>query len=196
MPTDDDLVALVRVIESGIHDPTDMPFDDPPWTDEPSPQRERDWMQRQWGLRSDWDADSWALTFGVFRAGRALGMQQIFANEFPAKRLVTSYSWLGRAFQGQGHGKAMRAAVLHFAFIHLGATRADSAAFTDNLSSIGVSLALGYERNGIDIALRRGRPTEEACFLLTRERWEQGAAACFDVAVEGMETCREMFGLD
>jgi hypothetical protein len=46
MPTDEDVLTLLEVAARGIHDPAEMPFLNP-WTDTPSPQRERDSL-RHW----------------------------------------------------------------------------------------------------------------------------------------------------
>ena len=193
IPTDDDLIELTAVIRDGIHDPEWMPFDDPPWTDEASPERERGWLTRQWSSRSV-SVDQWRLRFGVFDgSGQAVGMQDMFATTFPQLRTVGTYSWLGRKFQGQGIGKAMRAAVLHLAFDGLGAERAESSAFEDNLASAGVSRALGYVDNGFEWGLRRGRPEPLTRFVLHREAWAR--TKLDGLSMEGVGPCLPLFGL-
>lgn len=194
LPTDEQLVALTGVIAEGIHDPEWMPFDDPPWTDESSPQRERSWLVRQWAARAAITPDQWRLRFGVFDlAGEPLGMQDVLAATFPALRTVSTYSWLGRSHQGRGIGKEMRSAVLHLAFGEFGAERAESSAFEDNLGSAGVSRSLGYEENGTEWGLRRGRPEMLLRFVLTRENWELQARD--EIIIEGADTCLELLGL-
>ena len=67
---------------------------------------------------------------------------------------VTTGSWLGAAYQGNGLGTEMRAAVLTYAFDARGARVARSGAIQGNPQSLGVSRKLGY-------ALDRGhRPRE------------------------------------
>lgn len=193
LPTDDDLVALAHLVEAGIHDPAVMPFDDPPWTDTPSPRREREFMQRQWAARALWDATSWRLRLMAEVDGCPIGMQDLLAEEFSALGVVVTYSWLAQREQGRGYGKEMRAAILHLAFEGLGARLATSAAFHDNQPSIGVSKALGYRENGRDLALRRGVPTEEIRFAISREEWL--ARRRTDIRIEGLEPCLPLFGL-
>jgi RimJ/RimL family protein N-acetyltransferase len=193
IPTDEMLVGLAGVITAGIHEPSWMPFDDPPWTDESSPDRERSWMQRQWGARTTITPGEWRLRFAVVLGGRAVGMQDLFATSFPALRTVATYSWLGQRHQGQGIGKEMRAAVLHLAFEGFGAQRAASDAFDDNLASAGVSRALGYAENGREWALRRGAAAPMQRFLLTREEWPPRRRD--DISLVGVEACQALLGL-
>jgi RimJ/RimL family protein N-acetyltransferase len=192
LPSDDDLARLAELIERGIHDPAEMPFDDPPWTDAPSPAREREWVQRQWLTRGAWKASDWRLRLMAEAGDEAVGMQDLMASNFSALRSVSSYSWLGRAHQGLGYGTEMRAAVLHLAFEALGATEANSEAFADNLASIGVSRRLDYEDNGRGTMLRRGVSAPSVRFRLTRERWL--ASRHIPVTVGGVDPCLPLFG--
>lgn len=193
LPGDDDLAALARLIEEGIHDPAQMPFDDPPWTDEPSPGRERAWLQRQWQQRAAWDPAQWRLRLLAEHEGQPVGMQDLVAASFPSLGVVSTYSWLGRAWQGRGFGKEMRAAVLALAFDRLGARQAESTAFEDNHASVGVSRALGYEENGREWMLRRGSPAPAVRFRMTPALWR--ALARPPTAIEGLEACLDLFGL-
>jgi RimJ/RimL family protein N-acetyltransferase len=191
IPDDELLEQLAVVIARGIHDPAWMPFDDPPWTDEPSPGREMAWMTRQWAARSAIHPDGWRLRFAVLDSGGVpVGMQDLLATTFLALRTVGTYSWLGRQHQGQGLGKEMRAAVLHFAFDTLGAERAESAAFEDNVASARVSESLGYERNGYEWALRRGRPDRLTRFILRRDTWLRHRRS--DISVTGASHCKPL----
>lgn len=194
IPTDGELVELTEVIRAGIHDPRWMPFDDPPWTDEPSPGRERAWLTRQWSSRAV-RPDEWRLRFAVFDStGRAVGMQDLMATTFPQLRTVGTYSWLGRASQGRGIGRAMRAAVLHLAFDGLGAARAESSAFEDNVASAAVSRALGYSENGFEWGLRRGRPERLTRFVLDRTQWTHARPS--QLEMRGVEACLPLLGLE
>ena len=86
----------------------------------------------------------------------------------------------------------MRAAVLLFAFDHLGAQVARSTANTENPRSLGVSRRLGYRRDGTETVVRRGRRTEDVRLVVTpptlvRPEWT------LDVAGYG-EDCRALLG--
>lgn len=193
LPTDDDLVQLVAVADEGIHDPATMPFTTP-WTDVPAPERRRGSLQFWWGQRASWRPEQWSFTGAVFVNGEPIGVQDLTATSFATLRTVTTGSWLGRAHQGQGLGKEMRAAILHLAFEGLGAVEAYSAGFHDNPASLGVSRALGYVDNGAQLVLRRGTPDRMRNVRLDRDTW--AAHRRDDIVIEGLAGCREMFGLD
>lgn len=192
LPTEAELPGFVAVADAGIHPPEEMPFGIA-WTDQPSPARER--SSYQWWMRSRalWTAEDWTLTLGVWVADRPAGFQDVGAQSFATMRTVHTGSWLGRDFQGQGVGKRMRQAALALAFDHLGAEVAESAAFLDNPSSIGVSLGVGYQRNGIGRMAPRGRPRDQQRFRMTIDDWR--AMARPEVSVEGLEGCLDMFGI-
>jgi RimJ/RimL family protein N-acetyltransferase len=86
----------------------------------------------------------------------------------------------------------MRAAVLMFAFDHLGATHARSAAFVDNPASLRVSEKLGYRPDGTEIIARRGKLAEDVRLLLERDLFRRPDWA---VKVEGLEACLPMLGV-
>lgn len=192
LPDEDELVALCEVAKAGIHDPDIMPFG-VAWTDKPSPQFEREFLQFHWGLRARWSPADWSLEVAGFHRGEPIGLQEIRAAGFPTLREVHTGSWLGRPFQGQGFGKQMRAAVLHLAFAELDAAVAYSGAFLDNPASLGVSRALGYEPNGTSRIAPRGAAREQLGLRLTRHRWE--AHQHCEVTVDGLASCRDMFGV-
>jgi len=135
MPTDEDLMQLASLAAAGIHDRAEMPFA-VPWTDAASPQLERNLLQYAWRNRAEWTADHWVAQFSIFLAGQLVGEQTVKADRFAETGTVSSGSWLGRAWQGQGIGKEMRAAMLHLVFAGLGAARAESDAWHDNHASI------------------------------------------------------------
>jgi RimJ/RimL family protein N-acetyltransferase len=87
----------------------------------------------------------------------------------------------------------MRAAVLHLAFAELDAVAAYSSAFTGNPASLRVSEALGYRPNGVGRRAPLGEPLEHLLFRLSRERW--AAHRHCQVEVEGLHSCRDMFGV-
>jgi RimJ/RimL family protein N-acetyltransferase len=192
LPTDDDVVALVRVVDThGIHDPAMMPFQIP-FTDTPPPRRQRESMQWFWRCRAEWSPTSWKFSGAVVVDGEVVGLQDLMATDFPVLRSVNTGSWLGRHAQGKGIGKEMRAAILHLAFAGLGAREAHSGAFFDNAASAATSRSLGYVDNGVDPAKQRSAAASVQRFLLTRERWESRRRD--DITIEGLEGCREMFG--
>src|SRR5437763_4192141 len=136
-----------------------MPFSIP-WTDAEPAERRLASLQFVWRARAEWKADDWHLPFGVFRNGRLIGVQALYAKRFGVMREVETGSWLTRAEQGQGFGKEMRCAALQFAFAHLNAEIARSGAFVDNPASTAVSRAIGYRENGRSREAPRGTPKE------------------------------------
>ncbi|MPZ25276.1 MAG: GNAT family N-acetyltransferase [Micromonosporaceae bacterium] len=192
VPTEDELVALCQVAKAGVHDPDTTPFE-VPWTDKPSPRFEREFLQHFWSTRAQWTPERWMLDLAVFRDGEPAGFQNIGAENFAVLREVQTGSWLGKAFQGQGYGKQMRAGVLHLAFAELGAVAAESGAFIDNPASLAVSRSLGYQDNGRRRRAPRGEPREQQLFRLTRQRWQEHRFC--EVEVTGLDSCRDMFGV-
>ncbi len=182
-PDDDEgLFELVEVAKEGVHDPEEMPFL-VPWTDKLPEDGGISMVQHFWGQRAKFAAGDWAITFIVRHEGEAIGVQEIGAREFGVLREVNTGSWIGRKFQGRGFGTEMRVAVLQFAFDHLGATIARSAAWLGNHSSTRVSEKLGYVHDGTLGAAPRGKRLEHVRLRLdaadfVRPEW--------DVAVEGL----------
>jgi RimJ/RimL family protein N-acetyltransferase len=192
VPEEPELPALVDLASRGIHTPEEMPFSIP-WTDVPSPQRERESYQFYMRTRATWSVDDWILTLGVWLDGVPAGFQDLRARGFPTFRTVATGSWLGREFQGRGVGRLMRQVALALAFDHLGAEVAETEAFLDNPASNRVSLAVGYRPNGLTLLPRRGVAAEAQRFRMTREDWQARRRPA--VTVEGLEACRELFGL-
>jgi RimJ/RimL family protein N-acetyltransferase len=191
LPSDDDCLRLIDVIDRGIHDPATTPFLNP-FTDTPAPQRQRDSLQWWWSRRANWSPAEWCFTGAVSVDGVLVGVQDVMAENFSALRTVKTGSWLGREYQGRGLGREMRAAILHFAFAGLGAVEADSGAFHDNAASLATSRSLGYVENGQELALRRGQPDRVIKMNLDRATWT--ALARDDIEVEGLDGCLDMFG--
>jgi len=193
LPTEGELLELLDIAGSGIHDPNEMPFGFA-WTDQPSPLFERSFMQYHWSTRATWSAGKWALDLGVWFEGRLVGTQGIDAENFAVRRTVATGSWLAREFQGRGIGKEMRSAVLGFAFDHLGAFWATSGSFVDNPASAAVSRSLGYEEDGLDVLAPRGEARELIRWRMTRDQWYARERPQIEVA--GLERCWDMFGAD
>ncbi len=191
LPTDDDLVALLALAKAGIHPLGEMPFG-VAWSTVPSPDFERGFMQHHWLRRATWTPDDWWLNLMVELDGVPIGSQSIHGERFAMARTVDTGSWLGRDFQGQGHGKEMRAAVLAFAFDGLAARIATTEAFVDNAASGGVSRSLGYAENGFGSLAPEGVARETRRFRLTIDDWR--ARPRPTLAIEGLQACRAMFG--
>ncbi|MFI9323300.1 GNAT family N-acetyltransferase [Kitasatospora aureofaciens] len=192
LPTDSELAGLADLAAEGVHEPDRMPFL-VPWTDLPPTERARSVVQHHWLRRGNWSPDNWALNLAVFENGQVVGLQTIAARDFAVLREVATGSWLGARHQRQGIGTEMRAAVLHLAFAGLDALEATSGAFEDNASSFAVSQKHGYESDGIDRHVVRGRPVTNRRLRLTRDRWETHAH--IPVAISGLLPCLPMFGL-
>ena len=186
----DELREQLAAVLDRVVAPDDAPFDDPCSLYDTSPRRERVWMQRQWGMQASLTPEDWRLYFAVIVDGRAVGMQDLGAQSFPALRTVHTFSWLVKEARGIGLGIEMRSAVLHVAFAGLDALRATSEAFADNAGSNGVSRALGYEPNGTSWATRRGEPATMQRWLLTREAWSRRRRD--DIELVGLEACRAL----
>ena len=157
---DDDLAGVTEAAVAGIHGER-MPFLHP-WSEAEPAELRRSFAAFQWGRRAAVRPESWALSFVVLQDGRPIGVQDLEADGFAARRTVSTGSWLTRSAQGQGLGSEMRAAVLMFAFDELGASVAESAAFDWNAPSLAVSARLGYRPNGsARVSPRPGEVVEE-----------------------------------
>ena len=185
---DDDLGAALMTLAAtdGVHAPDFMPFSTP-WTRLEPPQLQRQGMQFYWRTRAETSPESWMVPMAVFDDGTLVGVQDVLARSFRVTRSVTTGSWLGRSHQGQGIGKEMRAAILHLAFDGLGAEVAETSAFADNPSSLGVTRALGYRENGWYLDVREGQQARHLRFIMTRADWE--ARRRDDITIEGLEAC-------
>ena len=170
-----------------------MPFGNS-WTAYPEDEFAWRFAQYFWRQRGAWSVDSWQLPFVVVLAGEPAGVQQLSADAFPVLRTVGSGSWLARNAQGRGIGTEMRAAMLHFAFVELGAVAALSGAYHYNAASLRVSRKLGYRVNGSRLDVVGGEAVEARLFQLSREDWLAHDRP--DVEVEGFDGCAELFGLD
>lgn len=180
---------LVDAILAGIHAPEAMPFSTP-WTDAPREELIANSLRHFWSSRAGVAPGQWSLQLGVRCEGRLVGIQEVAAEHFAVIRTVRTGSWLTREVQGHGIGAEMRAAVLLFAFDHLGAEYAESGAFADNPASIAVSRRLGYQENGRHV--RQRRPEERAenqNFRLTAATLRRPG---WTLAVDGLQACRHL----
>ena len=187
-PDDELVMRSIELSLKGIHDPGDMPFG-VAWTDKPSPLFERNSIQHYWRNRAEHKADDWHMPFVVSVDGEVVGVQACVGANFGKTRVASTGSWLGHEFQGQGIGKEMRAAILHFLFVGLGAERCLSGAWHDNQPSLGVSRSLGYVENGEEIVMRRDKADRQIRLLLRREEWETRRRD--DIEIVNLEPCLE-----
>jgi RimJ/RimL family protein N-acetyltransferase len=190
---DDDagLLELVEEAHHGVHPPEEMPFS-VPWTDADPHDLGRGALQFYWGQRAQLATASWTINFLVRFEGRVVGMQGLIAREFRVVPEVETGSWVGLRHQGRGIGTEMRAAVLAFAFDHLGALRARSGAFTDNAASRRVSAKLGYRPDGSLWTARREQRAEQVRLLLVPDEF---ARPDWTLQVEGLDACRSLLGV-
>ena len=159
-----------------------------PWTDAPPDELRCNFVQYQWAQRASFRTDRWSVIFTVLRDGRPIGVQDMRATDFATRRTIESGSWLTRAEQGHGLGMEMRAALLSFAFDHLGAEVAESGAMTWNAASLGVSRRLGYRENGLTrVVGRPGVVGEELRGRLARDEFMRPD---WTLLVDGAEPAR------
>lgn len=189
---DEDIPGLIAATLAGIHDPGEMPFA-MPWTREEPEAIARNTAQNVWLSRTLVAPDDWRVNFAVLLDGRVVGRQDIRASGFPDLRTIETGSWLTKAQQGRGLGKEMRAAVLLWAFDHLGAEFADTAAFEENRASQKVSEAMGYSRNGE--TLHRIAQGEVSRMLKYRLRREEFKRPDWELQVEGQEAAARLLGV-
>ncbi|WP_132100418.1 GNAT family N-acetyltransferase [Curtobacterium sp. PhB146] len=185
---DEDLPGLADMALSGVHDPARMPFG-VPWTDAEPTTLARSLAQYHWKLRSGVSRDSWGVSFTVLHQGTPVGVQELHARRFNARKTVESGSWLALEHQGHGLGTEMRAALLLFSFDHLGAEWAESSAVAWNEPSLRVSAKLGYELNGVTRA--QTRADEVVDEVRVRLRREDFARPSWSLMTEGVEAATE-----
>ena len=184
---DEDIPGLAGAAIRGIHPAERMPFAHP-WTDEPPETLRREMARYLWRERAAVAPGTWMLNFAVLDDGVPIGIQDLRAVDFTLLRTVSTGSWLTRSRQGAGLGTEMRAAVLAFAFDHLGAEVAESAAIDWNEASLSVSRKLGYRENGVKRVTARPGTVEREVLL----RLEPGdfMRPDWELRVEGVEAAR------
>ncbi|WP_305783345.1 GNAT family N-acetyltransferase [Symbioplanes lichenis] len=190
LPREQELAALAELAGAGVHHPHERPFLTP-WTDGTPADRARAVLQGHWHALASWRADAWGLRLGVFHDDQPLGLVNLGARDFAVVREVTTWSWLGLAYQGKGFGTEARAGLLTLAFDHLGATAARSEVFRDNHASQAVSRKLGYERDGISVDARQGEALVSDRLRLTAAGWRSRPRPA--AAVTGLDACRSWF---
>ncbi|MBW0104359.1 GNAT family N-acetyltransferase [Pseudonocardia sp. KRD291] len=167
-PDDDaSLLELVALAHDGIHPAASMPFQQA-WTDADPAYLGRGMLQYFWSERVAVGPDRWSLHLVVREDGRVAGIQSLTATRFGVLGEVATGSYLGRRFQGRGLGTEMRAAVLAFAFDHLGASSARSEYLDGSTASRRVSERLGYRDDGTALIAPRGEPVVQQRVVLDR----------------------------
>lgn len=170
-PDDDaSLLELVALAHGGIHPAATMPFQHA-WTDSEPAYLGRGMLQHFWSERAAVGPQRWSLHFVVRHDGAVAGVQSLTASRFGVLGEVATGSYLGRRFQGRGLGTEMRAAVLGFAFDHLGATSARSEYLEGSAASRRVSQRLGYREDGTALIAPRGEPVRQHRVLLDRSEF-------------------------
>ena len=191
LPTDDDLIELASVARAGIVDDDRTVFI-VPWHRLPSPAFERQFLQHWWAERGHWSPTDWMLGLALIKDGHPIGIQSLIARDFGIKRVITSGSWLGREFQGQGLGTEARAAILALAFDGLGAVAAESGYIAGNARSSRVSAKLGYETICEERIVVEGKAVTEVRVRCTPQSWQRDLVP---VTIEGLEPCLKLFGV-
>jgi RimJ/RimL family protein N-acetyltransferase len=191
---DDDagLAELVTLASRGVHPPEFMPFATP-WIDADPRELGRNSLRFHRSSRAELRPQRWTLHFLVRAADEVIGLQSLSAVDFAVTREVSTGSWLGMAYQGQGYGTEMRAAVLGLAFGHLGALTARSGALAGNIASASVSRRLGYQDDGTNTHAVRGQRTVETRFLLIAEEFRTHRPP-WELHVSGLGPCLESLG--
>ncbi|MDR3664075.1 MAG: GNAT family protein [Mycobacterium sp.] len=190
--TDDLAAELAQLAAQGIHDPATMPFA-VPWTDAASPELERNTVEYFRQTRAEVSTQHWDVPLAVIAGGEAIGVCSVSADGFPARRTVSTGSWLGRRYQGRGTGREMRAAALQLIFAGFDADLARTAAWHDNAASLGVTRSLPYVQTGTSRQARRGVFDTMLEFTMTRRQWE--ALHRNDIQLAGVEETRNRLGL-
>lgn len=192
LPSDLELSRIAELAGQGVHSPSERPFLTP-WTEGTAQDRARFVLREHWDQLAGWEITNWRLGLGVFTLdGQPRGMVTLRARDFPVVREVTTSSWLGLRHQRLGFGTEARVGLLSLAFEYLYAEAAVTEVFQDNHASQGVSRKLGYVHDGISRDAQGSDVLVSDRLRLTRTRW--ASVAHDEIAFEGIEECRSMFG--
>ena len=188
--SEEEVLALGRLAQGGIHPPEEMPFA-LAWTDRSGePGFLDDFCAYHRQQRDHWSPEDWELALLVWCEGKLVGSQSLRGTDFARTHEVSTGSWLGASHQGRGIGTEMRAAVLELAFRGLGAEAATSGWLDGNAASGRVSEKLGYGATGIGEISPRGVPVAHHDVRLERAAWRCPVA----VEIDGLEPALPLFG--
>lgn len=190
--TDELADQLARLAAQGIHDPATMPFS-VPWTDAVSPELERNTVQYFRQTRAEVSTEHWDVPMAVIVGDAAVGVCVVTADGFPARRTVSTGSWLGRRYQGRGLGREMRTAALQLIFAGFDADLATTRAWHDNAASLGVTRSLPYVQTGSSRQSRRGVFDTMLEFTMTRDQWK--TLRRDDIQLVGVDAVLDQLGL-
>jgi len=190
---DADVPLLVELAERGIHDPGAMPFSSP-WSTAPVVELGPNMARFYWHARAEFTPTSWDLELVVLWQDQIVGCQGFTTRNYLITRTGETGSWLGREFQRQGIGTAMRQTVCAFLFDYLSAEEVTSAAFLDNPPSLAVSRKVGYRPNGQS----RERRRDGELAISQKQSLRPGDLVRFryPLVVEGAAEVRQLVGLD
>jgi RimJ/RimL family protein N-acetyltransferase len=188
----DDLLGPLADLATDIHEPDFMPFAFP-WSLTPAPDMPRNVAQYHWGKRAGFSPAQWSADFAVFYDGELAGTQAFITKDYLVTRGGETGSWLGRRFQRQGIGTAMRQVICAFIFDHLDAEYITSSAFADNPASLTVSRKTGYTDNGTERCSRLGKSA-----IMRRIILEPANLVRYkhELTVRGLPEFRRSIGLD
>ncbi len=192
LPRDDDLYALIDAFQSGVHDPATMPFL-VPWTDTPSPRREREALQWWWSQRAGWKPEAWNLTLCCVVDGRSSACR----TSTPTTSPPAGWSPPARGWRSPTRGKAsarrcaLRCCTWPSSVWERRAPRPGPSTTTQ--PSLAVTRALGYQPNGDMVKMRRGVPHTCLEFVMDRDGFDRIRRD--DIVIEHLEPALPMFGL-
>ena len=198
--TDDDVLALARVVEAGVVEAGNEHFMPRLLLGRAATLEERfaNFLRYHWARRSATTTEKWDLAFAVLLDGRVVGYQAIHTSEFPVLHEVHTGSYLARQVQGGGVGTRMRALVLELSFGDLGAKWATSGFVEGNEPSCHVSARLGYQADGIEFfgGLGAGEAVKSHRLRLSRQLWLENRPPWLDeVHWAGVEAAKTFLGI-
>ena len=198
--TDDDVLALARIVEEGVVEAGNEHFMPGLLLGRAATVEERfaNFLRYHWGRRSATVPGKWDLAFAVLLDGRVVGSQAVHTTEFPARREVHTGSYLARHVQGGGVGTRMRAMVLELSFGYLQAEWATSGFVEGNERSRRLSARLGYEADGIELlgGLGAAGAVKSHRLRLNRKRWLEHRPSWLDeVDWTGVNRAKTFLGI-
>ena len=198
--TDDDVLALARVVEDGVVEAGNEHFMPRLLLGRAATIEERlaNFLRYHWARRSATAPENWDLAFAVLLDGRVVGSQAVHTRDYPVLREVHTGSYLAAHAQGAGVGTRMRAMVLELSFGHLGAEWATSGFVDGNERSRRVSTRLGYEADGIELlgGLGAGQAVKSHRLRLTREAWLESRPSWLEeVKWTGVNAAKTLLGI-